>query len=281
MSPDDDRNDGLFGGSGETRTRLPEGEGGGDDVYGGMRRSPRGGRTSSRSLVTVVGVVVLLIAAIAFANRGGEESSSGDGDGKKPDAAATAPTGEKPVGGKNGGIPSGYAHDEQGAQSAASNYAVALGGTGMFQVDSRHGIVDAIYTPNAAAKLKGPMDKAYSTKFLETLGLDAKGNPPPGSTFVSRTVPVGTKVLKYNNDEAEIAVWYMGLLGMSGQRSTNPVSSTWQTWTFTLRWSDGDWKITADSQKSGPTPVPGDERASTSDDISKAIEEYGGFTYAR
>ncbi|MET8689889.1 hypothetical protein ABZV77_37370 [Streptomyces sp. NPDC004732] len=279
MSPDDDRNDGLFGGSGETRTRLPEGEGG-DDVYG-TRRSARPARGSSRSLVTVVGVVVLLIAAIAFANRGGDDSSSGGGDAKKPDASSTAATGEKPVGGKNGGIPSGYAHDEQGAQSAASNYAVALGGTGMFKVDSRHGIVDTIYTPAASAKLKAPMDKAYSTKFLETLGLDAKGNPPQGSTFVSRTVPVGTKVLKYSNDEAEISVWYMGLLGMSGQRSTNPVSSTWQTWTFTLRWADGDWKITADSQKSGPTPVPGDERASASDDISKAIEEYGGFTYAR
>ncbi|MFD4634609.1 hypothetical protein ACFVYR_28070 [Streptomyces sp. NPDC058284] len=283
MSPDDDRKDGLFlGGSGETRTRLPEGDGGSDDVYGGPRRSSRsGGRTSSRSLVTVVGVVVLLIAAIAFANRGGDDSSSGGGDGKKPEAASTAPSGEKPVGGKNAGIPSGFARTQQGAQSAASNYAVALGGTGMFKADSRHGIVDAIYTSDAATKLRKPMDDAYSTKFLERLGLDPKGDPPQGSTFVSRTVPVGTKVLKYSNDDAKVSVWYMGLLGMSGQRSTNPVSSTWQTWTFDLRWSGNDWKITADSQESGPTPVPGDERASSSDDISKAIEEYGGFTYAR
>ncbi|WP_219691526.1 hypothetical protein, partial [Streptomyces anatolicus] len=203
------------------------------------------------------------------------------GDAKTPDAAATAPSGQKPVSGKTAGIPSGFAHDEQGAQSAASNYAVALGGTGMFKVDMRHNIVDAIYTPAAAAKLKGPMDDAYSTKFLDSLGLDASGNAPRGSTFVSRTVPVGTKVLKYNGDDAQISVWYMGLLGMSGERSTNPVSSSWQTWTFDLQWSGGDWKITSDSQKSGPTPVPGDERASTSDDISKAIEEYGGFTYAR
>ena len=43
--------------------------GGSGDVYGGAARRPA--RSSSRSLITVVGVVVLLIAAIAFANRGG------------------------------------------------------------------------------------------------------------------------------------------------------------------------------------------------------------------
>jgi hypothetical protein len=73
----------------------------------------------------------------------------------------------------------------------------------------------------------------------------------------------------------------MGLIGMSGQGSTNPVSSTWETWTFDLQWDNGDWKIGTDSQKDGPAPVPGDDKAATSDEISKAIEEYGGFTYAR
>ena len=47
--------------TGHTRTRLPE-----NDPYGGAPRRPT--RSSSRSLVTVVGVVVLLIAAIAQAN---------------------------------------------------------------------------------------------------------------------------------------------------------------------------------------------------------------------
>jgi hypothetical protein len=125
------------------------------------------------------------------------------------------------------------------------------------------------------------MDQAYSTDFLSKLGLDASGNPPAGSTFVSRTDPVGTKVGQYNASGAKVSVWYMGLIGMSGQTSTDPVSSTWKTWTFELQWDDGDWKIVADSQTDGPAPVPGDDKAATSDEISKAIEEYGGFTYAR
>ncbi|MER5216080.1 hypothetical protein ABT063_37515 [Streptomyces sp. NPDC002838] len=264
-----------FGGTGHTRTRLPEG---GGDVYGGARR---GGRSSSRSLITVVGVIVLLIAAIAFANRGGDDSSSTDGAGSQPEAASTAASGEKPVQAKAGGIPSGFAQDEVGAQSAAANYAVTLGSTGMFNKGTRHSIVDAIYTPPAATKLQGAMDQAYSADFLGKLGLDAEGRAPEGSTFVSRTVPVGTKVQQFSDSSAKVAVWYMGLIGMSGEGSTDPVSSTWKTWTFDLQWTDGDWKIASDAQTDGPAPVPGDDRAASSDEISKAIEEYGGFTYAR
>ncbi|PBC63002.1 hypothetical protein BKI49_17350 [Streptomyces sp. Tue6028] len=264
-----------YGGSGQTRTRLPDRTG---DVYGGARR---GRGSSSRSLVTVVGVVVLLIAAIAFANRGGDDSPSGNGDGDKARTSPTAASGDRPVDTQTSGIPSGYAHNAQGAQSAAANYAVALGSTDMFKTDSRHGIVNTIYTSTASAQLQGPMDQAYSADFLSRMGLDAKGNPPAGSTFVSRTVPVGTTVHQYSDTGAKVSVWYMGLIGMSGQTSTDPVSSTWKTWTFELHWDNGDWKIVTDSQKDGPAPVPGDDKAATSDEITKAVEEYGGFTYAR
>ncbi len=265
-----------YGGTGQTRTRLPEGEGGGP--YGGARRT---GRSSSRSLVTVVGVVVLLIAAIAFANRGGDGSASGTPEADSPKAAATAPSGEKPVDTKTGGIPSGFAHDAQGAESAAANYAVALGSDGMFNKATRHPIVDTIYTPAAADGLQSALDAAYSADFLSKLGLDSNGRPPQGSTFISRTIPVGTKVEQYSESSAKVAVWYMGLIGMAGEKSTDPVSTTWKTWTFDLQWTDGDWKIASDTQKDGPAPVPGDDVAAGSDEISKAVEEYGGFTYAR
>ncbi|MDT6985285.1 hypothetical protein ACFSUJ_16125 [Streptomyces lusitanus] len=260
--------------TGRTRTRLPEASG---DPYGGARRN---GRSSSRSLVTVVGVVVLLIAAIAFANRGGGDSDAEEGA-DSPKAAATAASGEKPVSPGAAGIPAGFAHDRQGAESAAANYSVVLGSDGMFKEDSRHSILGAIYTPDAAEKLRPAMDQAYSADFLSKLGLDANGNPPQGSTFVSRTIPVGTRVEQYDDNNARVAVWYMGLIGMSGEKSTDPVTTTWKTWTFELQWIDGDWKISADTQKDGPAPVPGDDRAASSEEISKAVEEYGGFTYAR
>ncbi|WP_327709816.1 hypothetical protein OG912_15290 [Streptomyces sp. NBC_00464] len=268
----------TIGGTRQTRTRLPDGEG--SDGYG-----PRRPARSSRSLVTVVGVIVLLLAAIAFANMGGDDGNGKDGasgsDGKKAGAAPTAATGTKPVTGKNGEIPSGFAHDEQGAQSAASNFAVALGSVEMFTKDSRHAIVDSVYTSAAASKLRDPQDAAYSSDFLQKLGLDANGNAPQGSTFVSRTVPVGTKVESFGGDTAKVSVWYTGLIGMSGAGSTDPVRTSWKTWTVELAWTDEGWRAVSDTQKDGPAPVPGDVAASSSDEISKAVEEYGGFTYAR
>ncbi|SCK52792.1 hypothetical protein YUYDRAFT_06891 [Streptomyces sp. ScaeMP-e48] len=267
----------TLGGTRQTRTRLPDGDAG----HPHARRPVR----NSRSLVTITGVVVLLIAAIAFANRGGTSDDNNASPGtKNPGTAGSAPTaatGTKPVQGKNGTIASGFAHDEQGAQSAAANYAVALGSVGMFREESRHAIVEAIYTAEAASRLKAPQDAAYSVEFLAKLGLDADGAAPQGSIFVSRTIPIGTSVVDYRGDSATVAVWYTGLIGMSGQGSTDPVSTSWKTWTAVLTWSDGDWKITSDSQKDGPAPVPGDVPASSSDDISKAVEEFGGFTYAR
>lgn len=280
MSLDDDRNDGLFGGSGETRTRLPEGEGG-DDVYGGTRRPGRGGRSSSRSLVTVVGVVVLLIAAIAFANRGGDEGSGGGGDDKKTTTSPTAASGTKPVGGKNGGIPSGFAHDAQGAQSAASNYAVSLVSADILKPDRRTEIVRQLFVADKVSELEGKFDKTYSKDFLEKIGLDEKGNAAPGQTYVSRTVPVGTKTTAYSDGGASVEVWCTGAFGTAGQDTTNPVSNDWFTLTLKLRWADGDWKVESFQSKDGPAPVNGDNKVSTADEIAKAVQEYGGFTYAR
>ncbi|GAA3378884.1 hypothetical protein [Streptomyces racemochromogenes] len=277
MSNDDQYGGGTghaeVGGTGQTRTRLPDPP---SDPYGGPRRTPR----PSRGLITVVGVVVLLLAAIAFANRSGDTPDTTTSD-KAPTTTSTAPTGTAPVTTKTAGIPKGFAHDEQGAQSAAANYAVALGSDGMFNKNTRHVLVDGIYAPQAAAALKGPQDAAYGPAFLARLGLDSNGAPPQGNTFVTRTIPIGTRVENYSPTSAKIAVWYTGVIGMSGEKSTDPVRTTWKTWTFELSWVADDWKVVNDTQQDGPAPVPGDVPVSTSDDMSKAIKEFGGFTYAR
>ncbi|MER6315122.1 hypothetical protein ABT237_15295 [Streptomyces sp. NPDC001581] len=264
---------GEVGGTGQTRTRLPDSPA---DPYGPARRTPR----TARSLVTVVGVVVLLIAAIAFANQSPDTPEDKPAD-NNPAASSTAATGTTPVTGKTSGIPRGFAHDEQGAQSAAANYAVALGSDGMFRKNTRHALVDGIYAPDVATRMKGPQDEAYSTEFLAKLGLDANGNPPQGSTFVTRAVPIGTRVESYSATTAKVSVWYTGMIGMSGAKSTDPVRTLWKTWTFELTWVGEDWKVVDDAQQDGPAPVPGDVPVSTSDDMSKAIKEFGGFTYAR
>ncbi|MFF1305575.1 hypothetical protein [Streptomyces sp. NPDC058307] len=273
---DDQEGSGGYGGTGQTRTHLP---GGTTDVYGGARRS---GRSSSRSLVTVVGVVVLLIAAIAFANRGGDgSSSSAQGTGGQPNATTTAPSGTKPVQSTPGTIPTGYAHDAQGAQSAAANYAVALGSTGMFDKTQRDATLQAIVVPSRVAEFQSTLDSAYTPAFNKAVGLNDDGSTPAGYTFVSRTNPVGTKVTESSQNNMTVEVWCSGLLGMAGENSTNPVTNSWFTITMKLEWAAGDWKVVTQSQKEGPTPVPGDDPASSADEMAKAVDEYGGFTYAR
>ncbi|WP_436737640.1 hypothetical protein [Streptomyces sp. BBFR102] len=277
MNPGDEQGydtDERYGGSGQTRTRLP----GDEDAYDTARRSMR----PSRSLITVVGVVVLLIAAIAFANQGNSpDDPDAPQDARGPAASATAPTGTAPVGTNTSGIPTGHPRTQQGAESAAANYAVALGSAEMFNEERRKEILDAIIVPSEMHRFLGALDRGYSKSLFQNLGLKEDGTSPDGLTFVSRTTPIGTTAAEYTDTKTNVSVWCSGLLGMAGEASTNPVTSSWFTISMELHWVDGDWKIFTHSQKDGPAPVPGDERAATSEEIAKAVEGYGGLTYAR
>ncbi|MGP3926517.1 hypothetical protein [Streptomyces sp. 8N616] len=263
----------------QTRTRLPDGE-----AYGDGRRA-RGAARPSKSMITVVGVVVLLIAAIAFANRdnSGDGDASGAGSSSEgSEAQPTAPTGKRPVSGSDAGIASGFPRTEQGAQSAAANYAVALGGDGMFQAETRRQIVDTVYAPDVAAARQDDLDRVYSDReFLAGIGLKPDGTAPKGLTFVSRTNPIGTKLQKLEGNTATVAVWFSTLFGLAGEGSKNPVAESWYTNTFQLRWAGGAWKVTDFEQKNGPTPVGRDQTASSAEDMADAVQGFGGFTYAR
>ncbi|KPC68339.1 MULTISPECIES: hypothetical protein [Streptomyces] len=263
------------GGPTATRTRLPDGDTGG-------RPPTRPGR----SLVTVVAVIVLLIAAIAFANRGGgggdDDSATGDNrSGSAPRADSTAPSGEKPVKNKEAGIPSGFPHSRQGAQSAAANYAVTLVSNDIFNAQRRGEIIERIFTPDKVAETKRQMDRAYTPALLSKMGLDEDGNAKKGTKYVSRTAPMGTKVRKYSDGAAQLDVWCTGVFGNAGKKSTNPVASDWFTLHLDLRWVEGDWRVEKFTQKEGPAPVNGDNRISGAEEISDAVDEFGGFTYAR
>ncbi|WP_442812059.1 hypothetical protein [Streptomyces sp. NBC_01803] len=275
MSYDDDYDDTRARGiPAQTRTRLP------DQPESASRRPPT---SPGRSMVTIIGVIVILLAAIVFANqtRGGDGDSSSD-EPSDESAQATSPTGESPVDGSTNGIPAGFPQTEQGAQSAAANYAVALGGTEMFDADERRLIVDTVYAPSIAADRLTELDAAYSDPgFLDRIGLTAAGTAPDGMTFVSRVSPVGASVAAFDGASATVSVWYSALFGVAGTDSTNPVTESWYTSTYDLVWANDDWKVTDFTQEDGPAPVGRDQRASTAEEMADAIEQFGGFTYAR
>lgn len=264
---------GEVGGTGQTRTRFPESS----DPYGSPRRTPR----ASRGLITVVGVVVLLIAAIAFANQSNTPDSPPPTN-KPPATNPTDPTGIPPVDGKSAGIPKGFAQTEQGAQSAAANYAVALGSDGMFDSARRRVIVQNVYLPDVATARQGDLDRVYADQqFLARIGLDPTGKAPKGLAFISRTNPVGTKTERFSGDTASVSVWYSTLFGLAGEGSKNPITESWYTNTFDLRWHNGDWRISDFTQKDGPAPVGRDQAAASAEEMAAAVSQFGGLTYAR
>ncbi|MER5637385.1 hypothetical protein ABT095_10570 [Kitasatospora sp. NPDC002227] len=259
-----------------TRTRLPVAE---QSVYQPSARRSR----PLRTLLAVLVVVTLLVLAISIVNRNKPAPSAAppSADRATPAPAGTAASGQEPVTTTSHGIGSGYPHSDQGAQSAAANYAAALGSAEMFQPATRHTIVATVADPSVADGLQGRLDQAYTAQTFASFGLDAQGKAPKGLTFVSRTVPVGTKTTNSADTATKVGVWCTRLTGLAGEHSTQPVSATWYTLDLTMRWTGSDWKVTDFTQTPGPAPVPGDQQAATADEITRAVQDFGGFRYAR
>ncbi|NYI07498.1 hypothetical protein [Allostreptomyces psammosilenae] len=260
-----------------TRTRLPA-------EPGAPAVPPRAHPV--RSLLTVIGVVVLLLGAVAVAGRldgqGGDTPASADGDGSgTPATNPTAPTGTAPVAAGADGIAVGHPQTEQGAQSAAANYVVALGSDRMFATDTRHAIVVALTAPEQVDDWQARLDDTYAA-LASQYGLDDQGaSTDEDLTFVCRTIPVGTRVEEYTPERAVVSVWNTGLIGLAGEGSTQPVTESWATTTLTLEWQGGDWLISDQRQEEGPVPISGIQPASGAEEIAEAISEFGGFSYAR
>jgi hypothetical protein len=262
-----------------TRTRLPAGA---QPALGpqapGFRRL--------RLLGGVFVVVFLLVIAVAVINRTNGTTSNGSTggttNGRSNDAGAqsapTSPTGTQPVTTTSNGIGVQYPHTEEGAQSAAANYSVALGSSEMYATQSRHAIVSTIVDASVAPTMQSQFDASYGAQ-ASKLGL-TDGKAPSGLVFVCRPNPVGTKVDSYSADSATVEIWTNGLIGLAGQGSTQPVTEFWFTMTLQLHWS-GDWKVLGYSQVDGPTPVSGNQKVSDFSAIANAATQFGGFRYAR
>ena len=264
-----------------TRTRYPAGE-----------APPEGvpGRHPLRTLAAVLGVVLLLLVAVAVTNRtNGSSTPTGAGPartgagnssttGGTAQSTATAPTGTQPVSTSQDGIATGFPHTSEGAQSAAVNYSVALGSSQMYATASRHAILQTIIDPAALEGLQARLDSSFTSQGSK-LGLQL-GQAPKGLSFISRAIPVGTKIDSYGS-QSVVEVWNDSLFGLAGQGSTYPVTESWYTLTVTLDWADGDWKLSDFTQSDGPTPISGNQTPSSADMMANAVTEFGGFRYAR
>lgn len=273
-----------------TRTRMPEGLAGGPGRPARGLTGPEAPAAAWRRLRMLGAVFVLvfvLVVALAIFNRtGGTTSRPNGGTGTAPAAGsndgradATAPTGTAPVTGTTNGIATGYARTEQGAESAAANYAVALGSSDMFKAASRHAIIATVYAPSAQPAVLSRTDSQYQG-VNDQLGLK-DGAPPAGLTLVARTLLAGARLDSYTSDAATVSIWADQLGGLAGSGSKAPVTEIWNTVTLHLQWTSGDWKVLSLSSTDGPAPIGSSQRVADPNALSTALSQFGGFRYAR
>jgi hypothetical protein len=231
-------------------------------------------------------MVAVLVLAVAVLNRTSgnttaapTNTSSGAAKAATSGDGATAPTGTQPVTTTQNGIATGFPHTSEGAQSAAVNYADALGSSDMYASAKRHAIVTTVTTPSSTAHLQSTLDTQYA-QLNKTLGLH-DGVAPAGLTFVSRPLPVGAKLDSYSSDKATVEVWSDQLGGLAGTGSTKPVTEYWYTLTMQMQWSGNDWTIDSYTSVDGPAPISGNQQASTAQSLSAAVNQFGGLRYAR
>lgn len=174
------------------------------------------------------------------------------------------------------GVPVGYPQTQNGAVAAAVNYELARSTATYFSdTATRHGILKAITTSGALSQELTSEDSAVQ-QFDTSIGLNSSN----ASSFVARASALGTKVDNYSPTVATVEVWVCGLVGITSSSSPLPVSASWDTYTLTLQWQDGDWKLSAISAAAGPTPLEqSDNTPSSVSDFALANKEFHAPPY--
>ncbi len=228
--------------------------------------------------------VLLILAVVVNLSRGSGTSTSPSGDSTPGAGQSTAPG--KNTGGAGGnpqtaalkvvdGVPVGYAHSQAGAVEAAVNYQIARSSAKYFtDTATRHKIIAAMATSGARDQLTSNDDTGMK-QVLSSLGIsDANAD-----TLVARAAAMGTKTDSYTDQVATVEVWMAGLVGTTSKNAPLPVSSSWTTYTLTLQWQDGDWKLASVNSVNGPTPVSTGSEPSSVDDFRTADRDFDAPPY--
>lgn len=206
-------------------------------------------------VVLLLGLVLLLVGHKSSPAAGGSQTntgstgsgttSSGGSSGEaRGSTGAVAPSTED-------GVPVGYAHTQGGAVSAAVNFEMARSSAGYFtDTAARNRILSVIMAPQSLAS-EVAADGQATASVLSNLGL-SQGQT---SSLLVRSAPMGTKVDSYASGLATVEVWMAGVVGVTDDSSSLTPTASWDTYTYTLTWVNGDWKAVSISAANGPTPL--------------------------
>ena len=138
------------------------------------------------------------------------------------------------------------AHTSAGAAVAAAGSITAFDGNVLLDPQRLRTVVERIAAPSARADLVSEFEQA-SVQTRSELGVGAAPRP----VVVLRSAPVGYRIETYSPTRAQVAVWYVGIVG-SG--ATVAPQQSWRTQIVSLVWENGAWKVTRFQSSPGPTP---------------------------
>ncbi|MFK4184352.1 hypothetical protein ACI2L4_10085 [Streptomyces sparsogenes] len=245
-----------------------------------------GGKPWWRGSAIAGGVFLVLAVVGLLLNLSGGSNRDPDSpiDRSSSDQAPTVPAEQPEAGGDPrstgkrmiNGVPVGYSHSEAGAVQAAVNYQVARSSAKYFTDQTvRHKILETMMT---AKTLDDQIrnDDTGMKQILGSLGITSDNE----DQLVARGAAMGTQVTTYTNQVATVKVWIAGLIGTTDTNAPMPVSASWTTYTLTLLWQSGDWKLSSVDSASGPTPlnIGGDDPSSV-EEFRTADREFNAPPY--
>lgn len=133
--------------------------------------------------------------------------------------------------------------------SAALHVVRVLGSEAMYDPERRATALRDLGTSAAVTQVAAGFDRAALT-----LGLDDTGRSRDGE-LVARLVPVGQRLVSEDAGSAVVDVWAVGLLGVAGPTSAQPVQTSWSTERVSLVRSGSRWLWSAIERQDGPAPV--------------------------
>lgn len=225
------------------------------------RRSPHG-RTAALLLVTFVA---------GLATRGIWPPVSSETRSTEPASSkSAAPTGPGPRS-VDGGIPTGFSHDEVGALTAAASY--VLTGQTLITLEPTR-VADAFRTMAA----NGSADAQAASASEQLARLRAVLASGTGPTHYLQAV-LATRLDAFAPERARVSVWSVGVLWRSNVAEPQ---AAWNTSTFELVWERNDWKVWSENITAGPVPdLNGSGRPATAAQLDQALAGFASWSALR
>lgn len=234
----------------------------------------------SLAVILLLGLVLLLVGHKSSPAAGGTQSSTGTtgsattSSGGSSGGSSQGTTGA-PAPSTEDGVPVGYAHTQGGAISAAVNFEMARSTSSYFTDTAvRDQVLSVIMAPQSLAS-EVAADGQATAGMLGNLGL-SQGQT---SSLMVRSAPMGTKVDSYASGLATVEVWMAGVVGVTDRSSSLTPTASWDTYTYTLAWVNGDWKAVSISAANGPTPLSNNQTPTPVQQWANISGSYGEPPY--